>query len=88
MALSINGNSNLDKISNIQSGETHLCLKWKDFVITGFKKEIKVFDLNESLLSPIQTFSLANGDIFNSGAYLIVNESTLYIGGERCIYVM
>ena len=58
----------------IHSGDTRLCLMWRNYVITGFKKEIKVFDMNGSLSSPVQTITLADGDIGGRGPYLIVDE--------------
>ena len=51
-------------------------------MITGSEKEIKVFDINNSLSSPIQTLTLAHNYISDYGAYLIVDDSTLYIGSE------
>ena len=78
----------------IHSGDTWLCFMWRNYVITGIWKEIQVFDINGSLSSPVQTITLAHGDICMRGPYLIVDEySTLYIGGGEifsggCIYVM
>ncbi len=72
----------------IDSGLSFLCIKWRNYVITGYETEIKVFDMNNSLSSPIQTLTLAHRNISDWGAYLIVDDSTLYIGSQGGIYMM
>ena len=58
----------------IHSGYTNLCLMWRNYVITGYEKEMKVFDMNGSLSSPVQTITLADEYICSRGPYLIVDE--------------
>ncbi len=72
----------------IEFGKPNLCLKWGNFVITESEKEIKVFDIENSATSPIQILNFPNWSTHKPPPYLIVDDSTLYIGGISCLYVL
>lgn len=56
----------------IHSGKIYSCVKLKNYIITGCKNKIKVFDLNMSLEKPIQKLKAIDGIIFCCA--LIENE--------------
>lgn len=89
---------NISKIKNPSSypvdtlnykGEASLCFKWKNYLITGNDRQINVFELDKPPQSkPIQTIILFRGSIYNFGAYLILDNSTLYVAGTNSIYII